>query len=246
MKHIKLHKSILFAIFFVLAVAIAYASVSIDSVRVLPDKLIKKKELLKDVDGIDVSHHQGNIDWEKVKVSCPSLKFVYIKATEGKNYVDPRFKTNAKGASLAGYRVGAYHYFRMTSSAHDQFNNFKTQMDAVHLDLLPMVDVETNDKMPRKQFQDSLKVFLGLLEKEYGKTPVIYGTQRSYNSYCAPEFNDYPLYIGRYGASKPVVIGPSHYTVWQFSDTGRIPGIPRPVDLCRFHPDCDCEDLIRK
>ena len=236
-------KPFLIAAFFVLAVSVVYVSVSFDTNHILPEAIIQKGKTLEDVAGIDVSHHQGNIDWEKVKESCPDLKFVYIKATEGKSHVDPRFRANAKGASIVGYKVGAYHYFRMTSSAHAQFANFKKQMDAVHLDLLPMVDVETNDRKPRKQFQDSLKVFLDLLEKEYGKKPVIYGTQRSYNSYCAPEFNDFPLYIGKYSTSKPIVIGPSHYSIWQFSETGIIPGIPTYVDLCKTHPDFQIEHI---
>lgn len=189
-----------------------------------------------DIKGIDVSHHQGDIDWKMVMKAQPQLAFVYVKCTEGKSYVDPKFKVNAEGASAVGYKVGAYHYFRMTSSAHDQFENFKKQMDAVHIDLIPMVDVERDDGKPRKELQDSLKVLLDLLEHAYSKKPMIYGTNRSYNEFCAPEFNYYPLYIGRYGKNKPVVKGASHYTIWQYSEDTRIPGIPKPVDMCRFHP----------
>ena len=196
------------------------------------------------ITGIDVSHHQGAINWEKVKEELPHLEFVYVKCTEGKTYVDPAFVKNVKGASAQGFRVGAYHYFRMTSSAHDQFRNFKSQMDKVHLDLIPMIDIETDDKRPRKELQDSLRVLLGLIEKEYGKKPMIYGTTRSYNSYCAPQFNDYLLYIGRYGSAKPVIIGPSHYAIWQYSEKGHIKGIPNAVDLCRFHPDNSVNDIV--
>lgn len=196
------------------------------------------------VAGIDVSHHQGTINWKMVKASQPELEFVYVKCTEGKTYVDPAFKKNAKGASAQGFQVGAYHYFRMTSSAHDQFKIFKSQMDKVHIDLIPMVDVETDDKRPRKEVQDSLRVLLNLLEKEYCKKPMIYGTIRSYNSYCAPQFNDYPLYIGRYGNVKPVIIGPSHYAIWQYSDKGHIKGIPNAVDMCRFHPKAGIKDIV--
>lgn len=193
-------------------------------------------KLKPSIKGIDVSHHQGDINWEKVRKSQPKLAFVYVKCTEGKSYVDPRFKANVEGASSQGYKVGAYHYFRMTSSAHDQFDNFKNQMDAVQIDLIPMVDVERDDGKPRKELQDSLRVLLNLLEKQYGKRPMIYGTNRSYNEFCAPEFNHYPLYIGRYGKNKPVITGPSHYTIWQYSENARIPGIPKTVDMCRMHP----------
>ena len=73
-----------------------------------------------------------------------------------------------------------------------------------------MVDVERDDGKPRKELQDSLQVLLNLLTDAYGKEPMIYGTNRSYNELCAPEFNNYLLYIGRYGENKPVVKGPSH------------------------------------
>ena len=192
----------------------------------------------EDFQCIDVSHHQGDIDWAAVKRSAPNLTFVYVKCSEGKSYVDSMFKVNAEKAHSQGFKVGAYHYFRMTSSAHDQFRNFRSQMDKIVTDLIPMVDVEQSDGKSRKELQDSLRIFLNLLEKYYGSKPMLYGTNRSYNELCAPEFNDYPLYIGRYGNNEPVIKGSSHYTIWQYSESGNIDGIPKPVDLCRFHPDC--------
>lgn len=133
-----------------------------------------------------------------------------------------------------------------TQQPHDQFENFKAQMDAVHIDLIPMVDVERDDGKPRKELQDSLQVFLNLLETEYCKRPMIYGTNRSYNEFCAPEFNHYPLYIGRYGKNRPIVTGPSHYTIWQYTENAQIPGIPKPVDMCRMHPVYSKEYILIK
>ncbi len=63
-------------------------------------------------------------------------------------------------------------------------------------------------------------------------------------THTALQFNNYPLYIGKYSYSKPVVIGPSHYTIWQFSETGSINGFAGGVDLCRFHPDKSVDDII--
>ena len=211
--------------------------------KVVPRMAEGASTSIEEVFGIDVSHHQGDIDWQEVKKSSPDIAFVYVKCSEGKDYVDKAFKSNAEGAARNGFRVGAYHFFRMTSSSHDQFENFKKQMDAVSISLRPMVDVERGDGKPRKELQDSLRVLLNLLEKAYGVKPVIYGTNRSFNEFCAPEFNDYPMYIGRYGKEKPIVKGPSHYTVWQYSETGVIDGIPKPVDLCRFHPDCGIDNI---
>ncbi|MBR0500636.1 MAG: glycosyl hydrolase family 25 [Bacteroidales bacterium] len=202
------------------------------------------KSISRGYAGIDVSWHQGSIDWVKASKDFPVDCFVYIKCTEGASYQDKNFKTYAKGAKKQGLHIGGYHYFRMTSSAHEQFKNYKNALDVIDGDLIPMVDVETSDKRPKKDLQDSLQVFLKLLEKEYGKMPMIYGTMRSYNTYCAPKFNSYPLYIGRYGKKAPIVNGPSHYTIWQYSETGTIRGIEKPVDLCSFHKSKSITDIL--
>lgn len=188
-----------------------------------------------------MSHHQKSIDWKRVNKTLPKGSFVYVKCTTGATGIDPKCKTFAKGAKASGYRVGGYHYFCMTSSAHNQFKNFKKMLDAIGPNLIPMVDVELSGdkvakKTPKNVIQDSLQVLLNLLEKEYGAKPIIYGTMRSYNTYCAPRFNHYTLYIGRYGKDEPVINGPSRYTVWQFTENGRIDGIETNVDFCRFHP----------
>ena len=63
---------------------------------------------------------------------------------------------------------------------------------------------------------------------------MIYGTNRSYNQYLAPKFNDYLLYIGRYGENAPVILGDGEYTIWQYSESEKITGIERKVDKCIF------------
>lgn len=198
--------------------------------------------------GIDVSHHQGNINWKKVKKNA-NIEFVYIKATEGVTYTDPNFSKNLKGASKNGFNVGAYHFFRTTSSAHAQFNHFKSVVPKSAINLIPMVDVEIDvkkSKWSHKQVTDSLQVFMNLCKKYYGKDPMIYGTQRSYNTWCAPHFNHYHLYIGRYGKAAPIIKGKGTYTIWQYSETGHIDGIKKPVDLCKFGKGHTLSELLLK
>jgi lysozyme len=194
--------------------------------------------------GIDVSHHQGKIQWEEV--AKEKIDFVYIKATEGATYIDPCFHYNIKGATDAGLLVGAYHYFRMTSGATEQFHNFKKALKGYNISLVPMIDVETSDGKSVKELQDSLNVFIRLLKEEYGCPPMIYGTQRSYNTYCAPRYNNYHLYIGRYGPNKPVIMGTGTYTIWQYTEKASVRGIPKPVDMCRFHPKYTIANIRRK
>ena len=195
----------------------------------------------KDSVGIDVARYQGDIDWQTV--SKEKILFVYIKATEGKTYTDPKFHQNIEGAQKAGLKVGAYHFFRMTSGAREQFNHFYSQVGKYKLDLIPMIDVEKDDGKPKSQLQDSLDVFIKLVTQKYGKKPMIYGTQRSYNTYCAPKYNNLHLYIGRYGSNAPEIIGKGSYTIWQYSEHGKINGIPKAVDLCRFRKVYGVKDI---
>ena len=194
--------------------------------------------------GIDVSHHQGKINWDKVSKTYPQIEFVYIKCTEGATYTDNTCYHNASEAKANGIKVGCYHYFRMKSSPEKQFENFKASMDRINPDLIPMIDVETSDGFQTNEVRKNLRRLIELIEKEYGCKPMIYGTNRSYNELCAPEFNNLPLYIGRYGDDKPVVKGHSHYNIWQYSDKAVLKGIEKPADVCRFHPDNSIEDFL--
>ncbi len=192
--------------------------------------------------GIDVSHHNGVIDWKKV--SKTPLLFVYVKATEGATHVDKRYAANIAGARKAGYKVGSYHFFRMTSGAHAQFANFAKTVDRRKQDLIPMVDVETADKHPVSELRDSLNVFIGLIRKHYGVRPMIYATNRSYNELCGGLYPSYPLYIGRYGSNPPQLKGKSRYTIWQYTESAHIDGIPKPVDQAHFAPTASLTDIL--
>lgn len=194
--------------------------------------------------GIDVSRYQGKINWAKVAKIYDNIDFVYIKCTEGATYVDPKCISHAKEAKKQGLRIGGYHYFRMTSSPEDQFANYKKIMDKIGPDLIPMIDVETGDNKPVSEVKKNLSEFIALIEKEYGVTPMIYGTMRSYNELCAPDFNSLPLYIARYGDNKPLITGPDHYDIWQYTDKAKIKGVEKPIDLCRFHPDFNISEIL--
>ena len=162
------------------------------------------------------SHNYSMSDYQGIDVS---------------NHQDKSYMHNINEARKNGFKVGSYHYLRNTSVIVDQFHNFISVAKKELQDLIPMVDVEESVS------KDSIRLFCKLVEDYYGKRPAIYGTNRSYNSFCAPDFNDYILMIGRYGNNRPVIKGSGHYDIWQFSEKGRIPGIPKAVDLDRIHPD---------
>ena len=192
--------------------------------------------------GIDISHHNGEIDWGIV----PSVDFVYIKATEGATYIDPMYKINLKGAKSRKYKVGAYHYFGTSSSAIKQFENFRKQVKRTDVDLIPVVDVEECKNWSPQQFRDSLEVFAQLIKSHYGVSPMIYSVNSFYNKYCAPHFNRYHLMIGRYGDFPPFIKGKVNYTIWQRSEKGKVKGVPKPVDINYFNPKYTIDHILMK
>ena len=194
-------------------------------------------------DGIDISSHQGFIDWAKVS-SDKDIRFVYIKATEGSTYRSPHYAHNITQARRNGLLVGSYHYVTSTSTIDEQFENFsKFALKSVQ-DLIPMLDIEVRGEWSRSQLIDSIDKFCHLVEKHYGVQPMIYSTMGFYNKNLAPHFNKHLLYIGRYSNSEPEINWEGEYTIWQYSETGIIPGIDAYVDLCRFRKDGWIDEIL--
>lgn len=196
-------------------------------------------------DGIDVSHHQGNIDWETVAKDT-SIQFVYIKATEGATYVDSKYQYNISKANKTHLKVGSYHYFRMTSSPEEQFDNIKQNIKRDKQDLIPIIDVETTDGKSAISVKKNVLKLSILMQNYYGKLPIIYGTQRSYNTILAPDFNNHLLYIGKYSKDPPSIKGKGKVAVWQFTEKGQVDGINKSVDLCRIMQPFTLNDLLLK
>ena len=194
-------------------------------------------------DGIDISSHQGYIDWKKVS-SDKDIRFVYIKATEGSTYRSPHYAHNITQARRYGLLVGSYHYLSSTSSIDEQFENFsKFALKSVQ-DLIPMLDVELRGNWSRSQLIDSVDKFCELTERHYGVQPMIYSTMGFYNKNLNPHFNNHHLYIGRYANEEPEINWEGEYTIWQYTETGIIPGIDAYVDLCRFRKDGWIDDIL--
>ena len=189
----------------------------------------------KGYDGIDVSKHQGKIDWEEV-AKDKNIQFVYIKATEGRTMLDKRYRENITGARKAGLKVGSYHFFTSRRSARDQFENFRSHLNRSEQDLIPMVDVEESGckRATRSELQKSLGEFMELMKAEYGCYPLLYSQYRFYNEKLAPEFNRYFIFMARYSSSEPVLHGQGKHNIWQYTERGKIKGIKGHVDLDRF------------
>ncbi len=183
-------------------------------------------------EGIDVSHHNGRIAWPKVAAS--GISFAYIKATEGRGLVDPRFQENWRGASAAGVQPGAYHFYLLCEPADAQAANFIRQVEVRTGTLPPAVDLEHAHNCPppgtREETLDGLRTFLAALSAEYGATPVIYTTPAFHAEWLEGEgFDAYPLWVRAIGDTPPAL----PYAIWQYDMRGRVPGIAGNVDRNR-------------
>ncbi len=185
--------------------------------------------------GIDVSHHQGKIDWSKVKEE--NFNFVFIKATEGGDFSDPEFKRNWEEASKVGLSKGAYHFFTFCKPGIEQAYNFINTVPVEPNALPPAIDFEfigNCSKRPEKGLVlKELFAFIGEIEEKYGKSPIIYVTYDSYNQYLKGEIDKYNIWIRDIFFS-PSLPDEQEWTFWQYGDRGQVRGINGPVDLNVF------------
>lgn len=184
-------------------------------------------------EGIDVSHYQGWIDWDQVAGST-HISYVYIKATEGANFLDDTYARNLSEARRVGLSVGSYHFYRPNVSPQDQIRNLTANVKAETQDLVPIVDIETRGKVSEKRFIADLKEFVRLVERHYGKKPLLYSYQNFYNRHLAGHFSDYHWMIAKYQNSSPVLSDGKEYIMWQYTSTGSIPGIKGNVDRSKI------------
>ncbi len=182
-------------------------------------------------EGIDLSHHNGPVDWGRL--GTEPLEFVYLKATEGTDHIDTRFQENWQAATRLGWQVGAYHFYLLCREGAPQAENFIRQVEVRAGTLPPAVDLEHAHNCKARGGRDAalaeLRAFLAALEAEYGAVPVIYTTPAFHAEWLAGEgFEAHPVWIRS-------LEGPPElpHAIWQYSMKGKVAGVEGPVDLNR-------------
>lgn len=141
------------------------------------------------IKGVDVSAHQGQIDWQIL--ASQNLSFVFMKATEGSSWVDKKFAYNFENAHKYGLYVGAYHFFSFESGGETQAQNFIRNVPQTkdgQRFLPPVVDIEfygSNASHPPSvdSVRAELHILLQSLQEHYGLKPIIYTTSSFYDVY---------------------------------------------------------------
>ena len=187
--------------------------------------------------GIDISHHNGVINWDELTKSKHPIKYVFIKATEGEKLVDRRFHHNWEKATEKGYIKGAYHFYRPDINSATQFNHFSSTVKLNKGDLLPVLDVEKSSRLGRENLIKGIRNWVNLCEQKYGVKPIIYSGRKFYSEFLKDEFSECPLWIASY--SNENSIGNIDWDLHQFTEKVIIKGIPEKVDGNNFKGDLD-------
>ena len=180
--------------------------------------------------GIDVSHHQGRIDWRKL--SAQGVDFAYIKATEGGDHKDSRFNANWFAARSAGIRRGAYHFFTLCRSGAEQAANFIASVPVEADALPPAVDLEYGgncaDPISPRALHAELASFIERVEIRYRKPVVLYRTEEFDEDFGISRGFDRPLWL------RSLILEPHFgarpWRLWQVSNFRRLDGIDGRVD----------------
>ena len=177
--------------------------------------------------GIDVSEWQGNIDFGEVARS--GIEVVYIRASEGRGYVDPYFRDNYEKAKANGLRTGFYHFLTATSvsEAKEEAEFFVSNIKGLEPDCRLAMDFEVFDGLDVSTINEISRVFLETVEKLSGIECVIYSDAYNARTVFSKDLaEDYPIWVADYFVEEPESNGKWNFWVgFQYSDRGRINGI---------------------
>ncbi len=190
-----------------------------------------------DIHGIDISHYQGRIRWGELAAQQQSsypIKFVFMKATEGGDHLDHTFEANFNAAREFGFIRGAYHFYNPRTDAIRQADFFIRTVELEKGDLPPVLDIEVTGKKEKQELVNSLKIWLDRVEEHYRVKPILYTSYKFKQRYLDdPFFDEYPYWIAHYYVDSVRYQG--HWSFWQHTDVGIVPGIEKEVDLNVFN-----------
>lgn len=214
----------------VLAVAAMLLTVSVVAVGWLvwmPDHrpALREGEVL----GVDVSHHQGRVDWPTV--AADGIAFAYVKATEGADHVDRRFTANWHDADSAGMERGAYHFFTLCRSGDEQAENFLATVPPDEDALPPALDLELGgncaDRPHRAEVEREVGVFVDMVERQVGRPVVLYVGDDWEAVYPTRGRLDRPVWYRQILRRPPT----DDWWIWQVNYRAEVDGIDGGADL---------------
>jgi lysozyme len=194
---------------------------------------VKPKSRNAKIWGLDLSHHNGRIKWEKF-VGEDKPDFIYFKVTEGITHVDRKYKKYIKAARNQNINVGSYHFFSYRSDAKKQAKHFHKHAVIKSGDLKPVLDLEYVRRMPKRaKVVSEIEAFIKEFERISDQKLTVYCTERYYDNYLKDLHKKYQfkLWLADYRGTQPKL---KHH-IWQKTDKYRHPAVRGRVDYNVFH-----------
>ena len=185
------------------------------------------------VAGIDISAHNGAIDYEAVKAD--SIEFVWIKASEGADFKDKKFYINHTNAGLAGLKRGAYHFFRFDKDGVEQALNLLETIGDRTLEMGIAIDIESWSN-PENIDDDIVKERLATMVDYLnlrGIAPTLYCNKKDYYRYLENSFPGHFLWICALSEDQTA----EEWAFWQYTHQGKVNGLKGHVDINVFGGD---------
>src|SRR3954470_6063505 len=183
------------------------------------------------VSGIDVSYYQGDISWPRV--ARAGVKFAFIRVADGADIFDTKFETNWRGARAAGIPRGVYQYFRANESPIDQADVViaATRKSGAG-ELPPVIDLENSMGLPLEGVVAAAQIWIERIRTELKVEPIVYTNPGMWRLRGVPELANQRLWLAHYTSACPELPRPwAHWSIWQYTDVGRVDGIDALVDL---------------
>jgi GH25 family lysozyme M1 (1,4-beta-N-acetylmuramidase) len=195
--------------------------------------------------GPDVSSYQHpsgqQINWDTV-FSSGGQSFAIVKATEDADFTSPTFAGDWQKLEAKGAIRGTYHYAQPSTVAGDAVAEARWYVSKAgpmnkpgHLP--PILDLEEHNGLTTTQMQAWTKSWLDEVQKLTGRKPMIYTSAGFWNSRVASSaFGSYPLQVAHFttGATPNLPTGWSTWTLWQYTESATVAGIPAKTDHNRF------------
>ena len=197
-----------------------------------------------DFNGIDVSTHQGQIDWMQVKASGIQYAIIKCGGSDAGYYKDKWFEYNYAQARAQGIKIGTYYYvndrFLTFDEAVRQARHCLTILEGRELDLPVYVDIEAKPLAGhKKEVTEAALAFMATIGKEGGYRYGVYGSDISgfkdrmdYQLFLLNK--DISIWCARYGSQPKWA---TKWDIWQSSSSGSVPGIAERVDTDVVKPE---------
>mgnify|MGYP004498743593 CR=1 FL=1 len=183
--------------------------------------------------GIDVSSHNGNINFGEVKES--GVEVAIIKATEGVDFIDSYLDRHYQGAKSVGLNIGFYHFMSEKTDPVRQAEDFWNSIKNKEYNVIPTLDIEVNNYgRSAGEITDRCLTFLNRFKELSGKDCMIYTGGYFGRDNLDSRIKGYKGWIAHYGVDYPMNTG-FPVVGHQYTETGRVPGINGNVDMNNFN-----------